>query len=314
MSLLHKTCIQLTLLSSLAVPARPSHAGSSGPSTGATTRTVVQTAPSSTAATSVGDAPASAVITEATRLTALSANASRSTEPVLVVPSKEAEARSFDPLAEDLSIMSRIIQKSLADGYLLPEISAMDSLIMNLGMPSRNLGPRLFFPASRRLKPMYLGGYGALFFLQVDFPLLPPAQKAEAAPAEKVDPVWAETRRALYKPQAAMLPDGTPPAEPYSEEKVQMLKGRLTEVMRHATNIRVLDPNEWVAIVVRGTLAPGASQAQYPPDNADAEPVAVCGRTIVTLRARKADIDQFAKGQLDPAQFEQHLQFATSKQ
>jgi hypothetical protein len=247
-------------------------------------------------------------------LTALSANASRSTEPVLLVPSKEAEAQSFDPLVEDLSIMSRIIQKSLADGYLLPEISAMDSLIMNLGMPSRNLGPRLFFPASRRLKPMYLGGYGALFFLQVDFPLLPPPRQAEEAPAEKVDPVWAETRRALYEPRTAMLPNGTPPAEPYSEDKVQMLRARLTEVMRHATNIRGLDPDEWVTIVVRGTLAPGTGQVQHPADNPDAEPVAGCGGTVMTLHARKADVDQFAQGQFNPAEFEQHLQFTTSKQ
>jgi len=237
----------------------------------------------------------------------------RAGEPVLVVPGREVEPQSFDPLVEDLSIMSRIIQKSLSDGYpLLADMSAMNSLLINLTGQSPGSGPRLFFPVTRRPKPMYIGGYGALFFLQVDFPLLPPREQLEQAAAERADPVWAETRRSLFEPQTVILPDDAPPAEPYDEGKVQMLKDKLKTVMRHAANIRALEPNEWLVIVVQGTAPEAGAQA---PAAANAPPgvSTTCGRTLLTLRARKADIDQYARDQLDPAQFEQRLQLVMSR-
>jgi hypothetical protein len=231
---------------------------------------------------------------------------------VLVVPGRQTEAQSLAPLVEDLTIMSRIVQKSLGDGYLLPETSATDSLIINLTLPSQNVGPRLFFPLSRRPKSLYVGGYGALFFLQVDFPLVPPAEQAEQIGAEESDPVWSEARRMLYEPPHAGLVADAAPTEPYSEEKVALLRSRLTEILRHATNIRTLDPNDSVTIVVRGTAA-GAPNPSL--DAVTALPGEVpCGRTVLTLRARKGDIDLYAKGRLDPAQFEQRVQITTDKQ
>jgi len=35
------------------------------------------------------------------------------------------------------------------------------------------------------------------------------------------------------------------------------------------------------------------------------------GRTLLTLRAKKTDIDQYAKGQLDDTQFRQRVQIVT---
>jgi hypothetical protein len=247
------------------------------------------------------------------RLSALAARQTgRATEAALVVPNRQTEPQSADPLVEDLTIMSRIIQKSLADGYLLPEVSAMDSLIINLTLPSQNMGPRLFFPLTRRPKPMYIGGYGALFFLQVDFPLVPPAEQGQQAGAEESDPVWSEARRSLYEAPGAGFVANAAPVEAYSEDKVALLRSRLIEIMKHATNIRSLDPNDSVTIVVRGApvgdVRPSTNAVPGLPNEAP------CGRTVLTLRARKPDIDQYAKGQLDPAQFEQRLQITNYKQ
>jgi hypothetical protein len=231
---------------------------------------------------------------------------------VLVVPSRQMDAQSMAPLAEDLTIMSRIIGKNLGDGYLLPETSATDSLIINLTLPSQNIGPRLFFPPTRRPKALYVGGYGALFFLQVDFPLVPPAEQAQQAGAGESDPVWSEARRMLYEPPRAGLADNATPTESYSEEKVALLRSRLVEILKHATNIRTLDPNDSVTIVVRSTAA---EDGRPPQDTFTGLPSETpCGRTVLTLRARKPDIDLYAQGRLDPAQFEQRVQIASYKQ
>jgi hypothetical protein len=237
--------------------------------------------------------------------------ASQFVEPVLVVPNAEAEPQSFDALVEDLSIMSRIIQRDLSEGHpLLGDVPAMSSLLLLVGQ-SRGLGPHFFFPVTRRPKALYVGGYGALFFLQVDFPLLPPAEQLEQGAAEQQDPVWAETRRSLFEPQMAVLPNGTPTAEPYDEGKVQILQDRLTNLLRHATNIRSLAPDEWLVIVVQGAAAEPSVRAPLV-DNGLLTPPAG-GRTLLMLRARKADIDAYAKDQLDPEQFEQRLQLIISR-
>ena len=123
----------------------------------------------------------------------------------------------------------------------------------------------LIAPGSAPIRSMYLEGYGAVFMLNVGFPLLAPPAKPEV-PKEKapVDSTWEEARRELYArpgdipgvrqiPQRALRFPGTPePAEEYSEEKVDRLKKALVEALKNATNIRDLNPDDWVNICVFG--------------------------------------------------------------
>jgi hypothetical protein len=150
---------------------------------------------------------------------------------------------------------------------------------------------------------LYIAGYGAVFFIQVGFPLLPPPDTQDKPPAEEpVDTVWVQTRQAIFEPRArGPVPGadvGAP--EPYSRERVEMLRSTLIASLKHAANIRALEPREWLAIVVQGT-AP----------RTDASPRSTPGRSVLTLRATKADVDLYAKGQLGQAQFEQRLQVVT---
>ncbi len=332
MSLLCTTCLQLALLSMLvggvqpgaspSVPGSPAPASlpaqpgapEAAPGVRPVAPVVVATSAGPVVATA-GDANARKqldVLQQQLQVIMDTNRACRAGEGVFVVPSQPMGAQSADALVEDLTIMSRILQKSLADGYLWPEMSAADSLIINLTMPSQNAGPRVFFPLSRRPKPMYVSGYGALFFLQVDFPLVPPAEQQEQAGAEEGDPVWSEARRMLYEPPRTGLPANAAPRESYREDKVTLLRGRLIELLRHAANIRTLDPNDSITIVVRGPAAENGRPAQDAFTTLPNE--APCGRTVLTLRASKADIDLYAKGQLDPAQFEQRVQITNYKQ
>jgi len=238
-------------------------------------------------------------------------------DAVLVIPGKPLDPQAVGQIAEDLSIMSRIIQKNaLAEyqgaggpgGY-----GAYRDFVWISGLDA--IGPDVLFPAPDRPKPMYLGGYGAVFFIQINYPLLPPPQTPQEQPAtQQEDPIWAQTKRDVLEPQAnVVLPqEAGKPAEPYSRELVDTLRNALITTMKHATNIRVLEPSEWIAIVVQGPAAV-PQMGQNPPTTANTRPVVgiAVGKTMLTLRATKADVDQYAKGQLNQQQFEQRLQIVT---
>jgi len=225
--------------------------------------------------------------------------ASTLTEPVLVIPGKPMDPQAIDQAVEDLSIMSRILGKTVAGedhaGNMAGFTVGTDLFIATPGHTTAT--PGLLFPAIGRPKPMYLGGYGALFFMQVDFPLLPPPQTPQEQPANsQEDPVWADARRSVLEGEARLDPahEEGETQEPYSREQVEALRTALITMMKHATNIRALEPAEWVTIVVQGPA-----------------PTAAAGRSILTLRASKANVDQYAKGQLNQQQFEQRLQVSS---
>jgi hypothetical protein len=218
-------------------------------------------------------------------------NGRPSTETVLVIPGKPLEAQALDRIVEDLTIMGRIIEKDLS-----PEVAAAapgDVFVIGMDHPG-TMGPEALSPSPGRVKPMYVGGYGAVFFLRVDFPLVPPPETPEPpAKTEKADSVWAEAKRSLQAPEPGPFnayQQAAPAPQPYNAETATALKARLIASMKHAANIEVISPDEWLAIVVQAPApAPGA-------------------KTVLTLRAKKADIDQFAAAKLDRTQFEQRVQ------
>lgn len=249
----------------------------------------------------------------------LSAGEGPVTDAVLVIPGKPMDPQAIGRIVEDLSVMGRIIQKNALDEYRQTGNFSSNNgpvgFVWSSDMNRDGMGPDVLFPAPGRPKPMYLGGYGALFFIQVDYPLLPPPQVPHEQPtAQQEDAVWAQTKRDVLEPQANVVvpQEAGEPSEPYSREKVDTLRGQLIATMKHATNIRVLEPGEWIAVVVQGPAA-APEAAQNPPTAATTPPAAStnAGKTVLMLRATKADVDQYAKGQLNQQQFEQRLQIVT---
>jgi hypothetical protein len=239
------------------------------------------------------------------------------TEPVLVIPGKPMDPQAIDQVVEDLSVMSRILEKNaFGEYYTLGGFG--DVRVYDLyRVSTRNAaGPGLLFPTLGRAKPMYLGGYGAVFFIQVGYPLLPPPEAPKEQPAgQQEDSVWAEAKRSVFEPQARpALPQVESEAvEPYYREKVDEVRSALVVLMKHAGNIRVLEPAEWVAIVVQGPAASAVRDTQEAASTATGRPAVAptAGKTVMTLRATKADVDLYAKGQFNQQQFEQRLQVVT---
>jgi hypothetical protein len=329
MSTLHKITTKFALLALLTAGAQPAYSGSAsagkvGPAP------VASTAPAampSAGPPSGGTLPPAATPIRPSagpplsRLGSLIGANPRAAAPVLVIPAKEMPPETYDRIVEDLSIMSRIIEKSLRDaseqGYGLAVTA--DSIYGGAGgiygqtlfLPSDSTGPRILRASGGQPKAIYIGGYGAVFSLQVGFPLVPPPETpAPNTTAEKGDQVWATAQRELVDPQAALrMRPGAPQGRPYRAEAVESLRSTLIGLLKHATNIRDLEPESWLTILVQG---PSIVQDQ-PHDSPGAQQVNLIGeratgRTLLTLRAKKADIDQHAKGQLDETQFQQRVQ------
>ncbi|MEN6423804.1 MAG: hypothetical protein ABFE13_00465 [Phycisphaerales bacterium] len=222
------------------------------------------------------------------------------TEPVLVVPGKEMDAETVNRLIEDLSVMGRIIERN-ASNVLESADSDAASLYRRMRFWNGDASPAVLFSSPGRARPLYVAGYGALFFIQVDFPLVPPAETAEKAPAkEEGDTVWAQTRRSILEPERPGLypAQDTGASLPYRRERIDTLKSTLTTTMKYGTNIRGLETGEWLTIVLQGT----SPQTEGSPTGGAG------GRSTLTMRATKADVDSYARGELTPAQFEQRLQ------
>lgn len=235
-------------------------------------------------------------------------------EPALVVPGKEVDIETVNRIVEDLMVMSRIIERNSLNAVVSPDRASLDPLFRRMRLGGRTgVGPDVLFSSVGRPRPLYVAGYGAVFFIQVDFPLLPPPETKDKPPAtEQTDAVWAETKRAIFEPQTrgAMSPGDAEAPEPYSRERVDTLKSTLTAVMKHATNIRALESGERLTIVVQGTSSRTEGSTQMPPSGlvGGLTGSAPDGRSVLTLRASKADINLYAKGELSQAQFEQRLQ------
>jgi hypothetical protein len=183
------------------------------------------------------------------------------------------------------------------------------------------------------MRSMYLDNYGALFFLNVSFPVVaPPEKHQDEKPV--ADSAWEDARQELYGQRLQANAPGEP-AEEFSQEKVAKLKEILLEALKNATNIRDLKPDEFVTLWVSGGISGAmgryrvvkhkgtldgngvpADEAPMParPDRVDAieaGPRHAARRTILTIRVSKAEIDAYAKGKTSAEDFAKRARITT---
>jgi hypothetical protein len=179
----------------------------------------------------------------------------------------------------------------------------------------------------RASQAIYLEGFGSLFLIGVDFPLSAPPKVQQDRPEEGVDTVWRDTKIALYNPDEAVRRRvKVQPQKEYDAEKVQELQKTIIKTLKHAANIRGLKTDEWVTVVVRSS-APAViitstivtrSSGENSPAASDVRTSSALPATEVpgqamflTIRAKKSDVDSFAKDQLNYDQFSQRVSVLT---
>ncbi len=255
------------------------------------------------------------------RLAQIVSRAHGSPGRTLVIRTSDTDPKVQANLEEDLAVMSRIFDKALEQK-------------LSEDHRHRAMGIDVFFaPGSSPLRSLYLEGYGALFLMSVNFPLLPPPAKPEATREKSdTDSTWEEAKREIYGRSDAWSQLGDPfkfspssPEQEYDEMNVEDLKESLLVALKNATNIRNLKSEETLTVCILGGASVGPRKARTAkasgkraPDAPDVDVVlsdrddGVPARgTIMTIRVKKSDADAFAKGRLNLDDFRKKAAIAT---
>jgi len=221
-------------------------------------------------------------------------------KPVIV----GGDAKNAAALDEDLNVMQRIIEKAAG--------SRDESKAMGIDVLSFTGGglPRMF----------YLDGYGAMFLVKVKYPLLgPPRADEESRTNEPTNSEWERARQEVYggrHDETRLAWRDAAASEPFDEQRVESLKSQIIDDLANATHIRNLKSDEWVTVVVLGTgrgnslirreVHSGGSSRSYASTEVRTANEAG-GQTTMTLRAKKSDVDAFAKGKMKTEEFRKRV-------
>lgn len=242
---------------------------------------------------------------------------------VFVVPSAEIETKELLAINEDINVMSRIFTTNLQRAHIS---TSGGSLLVG----DRNFLLNVLSGRSKSsIQSLYLQGYGALFMMKVDFPLSPSrqaTQQDEAEQKEDGDKIWQDTRRQLYEPERVARRKTDESTVKYDAEKVENLKTTFIKALKHAANIRNLKPEESVIVTITGgsesagnitsTITTTGQVMIHDKEKRTMEIVnmpqsselVLSAPVVLVIRAKKSDIDSFAKGDLDLEQFRQRVQ------
>ncbi len=233
----------------------------------------------------------------------------------LIVRSSAPEAAAMNRIQEDLTVMERILTKAAEREVGREGRDAAMGIVLST------------LPGSRRPQSLYLEGYGALFLLNVKFPLVAPPAKGEEKAEKPTDTTWEQTKRELYGPRSPRVQvfdmGGRDAVAEYDAEQVEGLKKALLEALKNATNIRDVKSEESITVVVTGSRASAAdarirrSSRLRSGNVRQSEIFAVvedsrgsARESTLTLRVSKADVDAFARGSIDFDQFQKRVSVA----
>jgi len=249
---------------------------------------------------------------------------------VLVVPAAELKGEDLAAITEDMTVMSRIFDTKLSQARWTTERGRWYVEDYN----------PFFGRDSGTTEAVYLEGYAALFLMKANFPLSPlPEEKEEKETEEEdTDPLWTQMRREIYAPEEVdrRRRDDDRPEEKYDAGRVEELKETLTKTLKHAANIRTLKPDQSVILTVIGGRSQSGTRTTTRPSYGRSSGALYDSRssrrgrssyitttprgaesgsflpTVLTICAKKSDIDDFAKGELSFDQFRERTKIFTS--
>ncbi len=224
---------------------------------------------------------------------------------VFIVPTAEIEVEDYVAIERDMNVMSLIFDRALRKPQMIGGVfTVMEDFF------GRN---------SHVTEAIYLDGYGALFFLEVNFVLFGSSgseQEEATREAEKhADQIWERAEQELYSPQE-LRRRGSLSNREYDPEKVENLKATLITVLKHSANIKALKSDEFVVITITGKAANSGRSMSRSYSRGGRSSVRAVKKipyagTVVNIRAKKADIDAYSKGELDFDKFNEKIQIFT---
>jgi hypothetical protein len=216
--------------------------------------------------------------------------------PPVIIRFTEPDAKANADLEQDLYVMARVLSRML-------ERSEGDHVEYKMKVPMLLTG------AGKSVRPMYIEGTGPLFMVKVNFPLTSAPKAAVKAVKQTPETEWNEAERDLYGAGSVDPGDDDGGNANYNEDQVEMLKREIITALKNAANIRGLKADEFVNVTVFGQSAPRSRGTSSRGEGKDIQLGLASGSvyesgaggkgTVLSLRARKADIDAFSSGKLE---------------
>ena len=216
----------------------------------------------------------------------------------LIIQSSDPDPKTYANIEEDLNVMYRILSKTRKQdegGFRLESFFAGSS--------------------ASSVKSMYIEGYGAVFMLNVRFPLVAPQPAEEQPkPKENTSEEWERAKRELSSRNTLELDLERawthaigPAGEEYDAQKVEDLTVSVLESLKNATHIRNLKSDEFVTVAILGaeSVPHRVSVENEDEDGKSKRKTRIetmgppRGESTMTIRAKKSDIDEFAKGKVN---------------
>jgi hypothetical protein len=267
---------------------------------------------------------------------------------VLVVPDEQVKPEDLAAITEDMQIMSHILDERFK------ETRRVRGVFTDFG--------DFFGRDNRQTEAIYLQGYGVLFSMEVNFAFSPapePQPQQAAEPNEQVDSTWQKAKQQVFSPGDTRGATGSGSTEESESQMVEELKRDLITTLKHAANIRGVQPDEWIILTVigggresgsgfggggymmggmgglyesspyggtstggmggygggysisGGSSGYGGGMGGFSGGMGGIGGAGASAATVLTIRAKKSDIDDFAKGQQDYEQFRQKVQIFT---
>jgi hypothetical protein len=232
-----------------------------------------------------------------------------------VIVDGERDAKAAASLEEDLTVMMRILEKAAGGKEEKPRAMGIDVFSFARGPAA----PRVF----------YLDGYGAMFVLNVRYPLLPPPSADDQSRTnEPTSSEWDKAREEVYGRRTGLDEFRVhAAAEEFDAKRVETLKQQIADDLANATHIKGLKPDDYVTVVVLGGSTRGevvrrefrsgpraggfggggggraSGRAEAHAAVGVNEIVANGSQSTMTIRAKKSDIDAFAKQKIEAGDF-----------
>ena len=282
--------------------------------------------------------------------------ASPAIRKVLVVPAEQVKAEDLVTITEDMQVMSHILDERFK------ETRRVQGVFTDFG--------DFFGRDNRQTEATYLQGYGVLFSMEVNFAFSPapkPQSRQTDQTAEPVDSTWQRAKRQVFSHGDPSGSRGSDSAQEYNSQMVEELKRDLITTLKHAANIRGVQPDELIILTVigggrqsggvfggrgamMGSMGGGMMGGGYGVASSSSgtggggmmagvgggmmggggmgggmmgdmgggmgrmtgfDEMGVSAATVLTIRAKKSDVDAFASGEQDFEQFRQKVQIFT---
>ncbi len=216
-------------------------------------------------------------------------------QTVFVVPGPGLPEAGRAAITEDMAVMCRILDKLMAQAALVGD---MAGTVDPFGRASDG--------SYTQTQGVYLDGYGALFYMEVGFPLAPGVQGQDQAKAEtSTDTLWSQTADEV---RGVTRNENAPSVQEYDAQKVENLKQVLTKSFRHAANLRTHGPQDALTLIVASRSRRGSGPYGIPLT----EPPATDSPNVLVFRTAKPDVDAFAEGSLTLEQFTAKVKLLSS--